>query len=95
MRTKSVIYYLAIGILLMGIFVGEVDARRKILRGRKTITRQYYRGLGIPAWAIILISGMGMLAIGVGFYVALKKFIVDGPRESEKSAYHPAMQNDV
>lgn len=74
--------------------MGEVNARRKILRGRKTITRQYYRGLGIPAWAIILISGSGMLAVGGGFYVALKKFVVDGPRKFG-SSYHPAMQNDV
>lgn len=29
-------------IVIMGIFMDGVEARRKILKGRKTITRRYY-----------------------------------------------------
>ncbi|XP_043290040.1 uncharacterized protein hoka [Venturia canescens] len=95
MRTKSVLYYLALGFLIMSLMMGEVEARRRILRGRKTITRSYYRPAGIPAWSIVVIAGIGMLAAGGGLYVLLKKTIIDGSDESGASSYHPAMQDEV
>lgn len=35
-------YLLILYIVIMGIFMDGVEARRKILKGRKTITRRYY-----------------------------------------------------
>ncbi|XP_046735502.1 uncharacterized protein LOC124404974 [Diprion similis] len=93
MRTKSILYYFAIGLLIMGMFMEEVEARRKILRGRKTITRRYYRGTAIPAWSIVLITGIGMLIIGAGFYGLLKKLVVDSV--DTDSSYQPALQQEI
>ncbi|XP_046410874.1 uncharacterized protein LOC124175062 [Neodiprion fabricii] len=93
MRAKSILYYFAIGLLIMGMFMEEVEARRKILRGRKTITRRYYRGTAIPAWSIVLMTGIGMLIIGAGFYGLLKRLIVDSV--DTDSSYQPALQQEI
>ncbi|OXU21006.1 hypothetical protein TSAR_015353 [Trichomalopsis sarcophagae] len=79
----------------MGIFLGEAEARRKILRGRKTITRRYYKGTAIPAWSIAVISGLSMLVVGAGLYLLLKKLVIDSVEVSEVPSYQPAMQDDV
>ncbi|KAK0169005.1 hypothetical protein PV327_002757 [Microctonus hyperodae] len=95
MRSKTVLTYLAIGFLILGIFISEVEARRKILRGRKTINRRYYRGIAIPAWSIVLLAGVAMLAIGGGLYFGLKKYIIGDSDNTLTNSYTPAMQNDV
>lgn len=92
MYSKKLMCYLTIGLLLMGIFLEEVEARRKILRGRKTITRRYYRGTAIPAWAIIVLTGFGMLLLGGGLYVLLQKFVVDAADTVDTHTYQPALQ---
>ncbi|XP_018393312.1 PREDICTED: uncharacterized protein LOC108772298 [Cyphomyrmex costatus] len=93
MCSKKFVCYLSIALLLMGIFLEEVEARRKILRGRKTITRRYYRGTAIPAWAIILLTGIGMLLLGGGLYALLQKFVVNAADTGESNhSYTPALQ---
>jgi len=98
MYSKRFTCYLAIALLVVGIFLEEVEARRKILRGRKTITRRYYRGTAIPAWAIVLLTGIGMLLLGGGLYALLQKFVVDAAAAADSDngvghhSYTPAMQ---
>ncbi|XP_011150559.1 uncharacterized protein LOC105189880 isoform X1 [Harpegnathos saltator] len=92
MCSKRFMCYLAISLLVMGIFLEEVEARRKILRGRKTITRHYYKGTAIPAWAIVVLSGVGMLLIGAGLFVLLQKFVIDAADTGESHSYQPALQ---
>ncbi|XP_014470048.1 PREDICTED: uncharacterized protein LOC106742009 isoform X2 [Dinoponera quadriceps] len=76
----------------MGTFLEEVEARRKILRGRKTINRQYYKGTAIPAWAIVVLAGVAMLLVGAGLFVVLQKFVVDAADTGEHHTYQPALQ---
>ncbi|XP_070149474.1 uncharacterized protein Hoka [Polyergus mexicanus] len=92
MYSKKFVCYLTVALLLMGIFLEEVEARRKILRGRKTITRRYYRGTAIPAWAIVVLTGFGMLLLGGGLYALLQKFVVDAADTGETRTYQPALQ---
>ncbi|OAD61944.1 hypothetical protein WN48_05511 [Eufriesea mexicana] len=79
----------------MGIVMGEVDARRKILKGRKTITRNYYWGTAIPAWTIVLLIGIGMLLAGGGLYVLLQKFVIDNADTGERHSYQPTLQSET
>ncbi|XP_034940561.1 uncharacterized protein hoka [Chelonus insularis] len=95
MKFKSALYYLAIGFLILGMFMGEVEARRKILRGRKTINRQYFRRLGIPAWSIVLLCGLGMLVAGGGLYLVLRRAIISKADDTTSNTYHQAMQDEV
>ncbi|XP_076635641.1 hoka [Colletes latitarsis] len=95
MCSRKLICYFAIGLLIMGIFMDEVDARRKILRGRKTITRRYYWGTAIPAWSIVLLIGISMLLAGGGLYAILQKFVVDNAEVGERHSYQPALQNEA
>ncbi|XP_058790361.1 uncharacterized protein LOC131663765 [Phymastichus coffea] len=95
MRTKSILYYLAVGFLIMGIFLGEAEARRKILRGRKTITRRYYRAPALPAWSIAVLIGLSMLIVGAAAYFVMKKLLIDSIEVSEVPSYQPAMQDEV
>ncbi|XP_006615038.1 uncharacterized protein LOC122710660 [Apis laboriosa] len=95
MCSKKLLCYVTIGLLIMGIFMDGVEARRKILKGRKTITRRYYWGTVIPAWSIVLLIGISMLLAGGGLYVLLQKFVVDNAEIEESHSYQPALQNEA
>ncbi|KOC65141.1 hypothetical protein WH47_02006 [Habropoda laboriosa] len=95
MCSKKLLCYITIGLLIMGVFMDGVEARRKILRGRKTITRRYYWGTAIPAWSIVLLIGISMLIAGGGLYVLLQKFVIDNATAGERHSYQPALQNEA
>ncbi|KZC14288.1 PREDICTED: uncharacterized protein LOC107192379 [Dufourea novaeangliae] len=95
MCSKKLMCYFTLGLLIMGHFMDEVEARRKILKGRKTITRRYYWGTAIPAWSIVLLIGISMLLAGGGLYMLLQKFVVDNATTGESHSYQPALQNDA
>lgn len=52
-------------------------------------------GTAIPAWAIVLVTGISMLIVGAGIYALLKKFIVDSADANETTTYQPAMQEEI
>jgi len=49
-------------------------------------------GTAIPAWAIIVLTGIGMLLLGGGLYAVLQKFVVDAADTAESHSYQPALQ---
>jgi hypothetical protein len=65
-----------VSVLLLAIS-HEGDCRRKILKGRKAITRTYYRYTAVPAWAIVLLVGLGQIIFGAILFVILKFLVVD------------------
>ncbi|CAG9584775.1 unnamed protein product [Danaus chrysippus] len=71
----------------------ETEARRKILRGRRVMTRTYYHGNTVPAWAISLMSGIGMLLIGGVLYIIMRKIVL-ASETGTLNTYQPALQND-
>jgi len=87
------IFYFTVLLVILSIAVPETDARRLVLRGRRTITRHYNRGLAIPAWAIIVIVALCQLVIGVVLYFVMRKFVLSGT--SNSNSYTPAMMDDV
>lgn len=95
MCSKKLLCYFAIGFLLMGIFMDGVEARRKILKGRKTITRRYYWGTAIPAWSIVLLIGICLLLAGGGLYIALQKLLIDNAVVGGSHSYQPAAQHEA
>ncbi|XP_063708502.1 uncharacterized protein LOC134837110 [Culicoides brevitarsis] len=80
-------------LVILSLCTEEVEGRRKILRGRRTVTRHYRRGMPIPAWAIILMMGIGYLIIGAALYLIMRKVILQAPIENVNS-YTPAMMED-
>ncbi|XP_018318874.1 uncharacterized protein LOC108732490 [Agrilus planipennis] len=79
MKGNMFFYFLAISLVISAIMTPEAEARRKILKGRRTVTRTYFRNLLIPAWAVILLVGIGQVIIGAIFFLILKKIILDPP----------------
>lgn len=52
-------------------------------------------GTAIPAWAIVLLCGIGMLFIGGGLYLLLQKFVIDSADTTKSHSYQPAVQNEA
>ncbi|XP_072376459.1 uncharacterized protein [Diabrotica undecimpunctata] len=76
---RSTVYYIAILAILFSLCADEVEGRRKILMGRKSITRTYLRGNAVPAYVIIILVGIGQIILGGILYVALRKKIIQAP----------------
>jgi len=70
------ILYLTISLVILSTLFEEVDARRKVLQGRRTITRTYYRGNPVPAWAIVVIVACSMIIVGGIMYFIMKKIML-------------------
>lgn len=49
-------------------------------------------GTAIPAWAIVLLSGITMLLLGGGVFVLLQKFVIDAADTGESHSYQPTLQ---
>ncbi|XKL61062.1 hypothetical protein PGB90_008119 [Kerria lacca] len=78
--TKKGLIIISIMIVILSLLETETEARRKILRGRKTITRKYYRGIGFPGWFKVLIGSIGILLTnGIIFLIARKFVILNNP----------------
>ncbi|KAJ8729994.1 hypothetical protein PYW07_017032 [Mythimna separata] len=91
---RSLWFYFAVILVILSTLTQETEARRKILRGRRVMTRTYYHGNAVPAWAISLMAGIGMLLIGGILYVVMRKLVLSSETGS-LNTYQPAMQQDV
>ncbi|XP_060520459.1 uncharacterized protein LOC132698431 [Cylas formicarius] len=83
--------FFIIGLIIIFAILQECECRRKILKGRNTINRKYMRPMGIPAWVVVLLVGIGELIVGGVIYLIMKKVIIDPPITS---SYSLAPQSD-
>ncbi|CAD7082793.1 unnamed protein product [Hermetia illucens] len=86
--------YLAIVLVLIACFADEAEGRRRVLRGRRTITRQYFRPLAIPGWAIVILVAIAELLIGVIVYFGMRKYVLSATTETTNT-YQPAHTEEV
>ncbi|XP_053607185.1 uncharacterized protein hoka [Plodia interpunctella] len=91
---RSLWFYLAVVLVILSTLAQEAEARRKILRGRRVMTRTYYRGNAVPAWAISLMAGIGMLVVGGILYGIMRKVIISA-ETGTMNTYQRAMTNEV
>ncbi|CAH1645422.1 unnamed protein product [Spodoptera littoralis] len=93
-QKRSLWFYLAVVLVILSTLTQEAEARRKILRGRRVMTRTYYHGNAVPAWAISLMAGIGMLVVGGVLYVIMRKLVLSSETGS-LNTYQPAMQQEL
>uniref|UniRef100_A0A182VZ14 Uncharacterized protein n=1 Tax=Anopheles minimus TaxID=112268 RepID=A0A182VZ14_9DIPT len=90
---KNKAVYFTLMLVVLSMCLDQTEARRKILRGRRTINRTFKRGPLIPAWAIITIVAIVNLLIGGIAYLIFRKVVLNAPIENVTS-YTPAMQDE-
>ncbi|XP_065341779.1 uncharacterized protein hoka [Cloeon dipterum] len=78
-------------LLLMSVFMDEVEGRRKILRGRKTINRTYYKTSAIPAWSIIVIVAVVIIIIAAVLFVVMNRLVL-GSIKTNRRPYLQSLQ---
>ncbi|XP_059619864.1 uncharacterized protein LOC132263878 [Phlebotomus argentipes] len=86
-------FYLTVLLVLLSVFMEETEARRRVLRGRRVMTRSYKRGLPIPAWAIIVAVALANLIVGGILYAVMYRLVLSKNASSQNS-YTPAMTID-
>jgi predicted permease len=72
---KSVFVFLVLAMIISH----QVEARRTILKGRRSLTRTYLRDSPIPAWAVIILVGLGEIIVGVVVFFVMKRIVIDPP----------------
>ncbi|XP_049868728.1 uncharacterized protein LOC126368677 [Pectinophora gossypiella] len=92
-KERSLWFYFAVILVILSTLTHETEARRRILRGRRVMTRTYYHGNAVPAWAISLMAGIGMLLIGGVVYIVMRKLVLSAETGS-LNTYQPALQNE-
>ncbi|KAJ8922287.1 hypothetical protein NQ315_004226 [Exocentrus adspersus] len=91
MKKPHSVFTISLLVLLCVLILSqEAEARRKILRGRKTLTRWYMRKPAIPAWAVATIVGVVQIAFGGAIYILLKICILDKPIQPRYQQVVPA-----
>nr|CAH7744023.1 unnamed protein product [Callosobruchus chinensis] len=76
---KRGVYFVAVLALILSLCTENVEGRRKILRGRKTVTRTYFRENALPAFAVVILVAIGEIIAGGIMYIVLRKTILDLP----------------
>ncbi|VEN34372.1 unnamed protein product [Callosobruchus maculatus] len=76
---KKGVYFVAVIAIILSLCTNNVEGRRKILRGRKTVTRTYFRENALPAYAFVILVAIGEIIVGGVMYVVLRKTILDLP----------------
>ncbi|KYB28796.1 hypothetical protein TcasGA2_TC032464 [Tribolium castaneum] len=67
-------------ILVLAVIISQhVEARRTILKGRRAMTRTYLRDSPIPAWAVVILVGLGEIIVGAIIFFVMKRAILDTP----------------
>ncbi|TMW52679.1 hypothetical protein DOY81_002258 [Sarcophaga bullata] len=82
--------YLVILLIVFACCTQETEALRRVLRGRRTLTRSYFEGLAIPGWALVTVIALAELLLGAILYVVMYKFIIAKDSESTTNTYAPA-----
>ncbi|XP_036337370.1 uncharacterized protein LOC118747721 [Rhagoletis pomonella] len=85
--------YLVIFLVLLAFCTQESEATRRVMRGRRTLTRRYFTGLAIPGWLLAVLIGIGELVLGGALYLALNRFIL-AKSVQETNTYTPAKQSN-
>uniref|UniRef100_A0A8D8RVK6 Uncharacterized protein n=1 Tax=Cacopsylla melanoneura TaxID=428564 RepID=A0A8D8RVK6_9HEMI len=75
-KRSNLLSVFLITLVVLGVLLEEVEGRRKILRGRKTITRTYYKSLGLPSWFVLLLVHGGLLLAGGISYAILHSLLI-------------------
>ncbi|XP_044269213.1 uncharacterized protein LOC123014257 [Tribolium madens] len=67
-------------ILVLAVIISQqVEARRTILKGRKSLTRTYLRDSPIPAWAVVILVALAEIIVGAIIFFVMKRAVLDTP----------------
>ncbi|XP_005182298.1 uncharacterized protein LOC101887333 [Musca domestica] len=87
--------YFVIFLIICACCTQETEAVRRVMRGRRTLTRRYFTGLAIPGWALVTLIGISELLLGAVLYFVLYKFVLSKDYEPTTNTYAPAATNEV
>lgn len=80
--------------MLLSFLIDQTEARRSVLRGRKTVTRHYQRGLPLPGWVLIVITGILNIIIGGIIYVVMRKVVLSSSNQTHSNSYTPGLLSE-